>query len=87
MDFGEAILAMKVGKKCAREGWNGKGMFAFWTEGRGVANNKERSFRHFPEERVILAGHFDMRAVDGTYVTGWLASQADMAADDWMIVD
>lgn len=27
MDIGEAIKQMKMGKKCAREGWNGKNMF------------------------------------------------------------
>ena len=27
MDFGQAIKALKDGKKVARKGWNGKGMF------------------------------------------------------------
>jgi len=29
MDFGKAIEALKQGKRVAREGWNGKGMFVF----------------------------------------------------------
>ena len=29
MNFGQAIEQMKQGKKVAREGWNGKGMFIF----------------------------------------------------------
>lgn len=28
-DFGQAIAALKQGKRVAREGWNGKGMFVF----------------------------------------------------------
>jgi hypothetical protein len=27
-----------------------------------------------------------MKAADGTVVNGWLASQTDMLANDWMIV-
>lgn len=30
VDFGEAIKALKNGKKVAREGWNGKGMFLYY---------------------------------------------------------
>ena len=33
MDFGKAIEALKAGKKVAREGWNGKGMFLFLVPG------------------------------------------------------
>lgn len=29
VDFGEAIKALKQGKRIARKGWNGKGMFIF----------------------------------------------------------
>ena len=29
MNFGEAIIALKQGKKVARKGWNGKGMFLY----------------------------------------------------------
>ncbi len=27
MDFGEALKALKAGKKISRKGWNGKGMW------------------------------------------------------------
>jgi hypothetical protein len=29
MDFGKALDALKVGARVAREGWNGRGMFAY----------------------------------------------------------
>jgi hypothetical protein len=35
---------------------------------------------------VKIAPHIDMKAADGTYVVGWLASQTDMLAEDWKIV-
>lgn len=84
LNFGEALALLKEGKKVARLGWNGKGMFIFLTEGRTVSNNRERSFAHFPEDQVVLGSHIDMRAADGTYVSGWLASQTDMLANDWV---
>ena len=33
MDFGEAIKALKEGKKVARKGWNGNGMYLYLADG------------------------------------------------------
>ena len=87
LNFGHAIEAMKRGAKAAREGWNGKGMFIFLTEGRAVPNNKERSFAYFEGETVVLGSHIDMKDANGIYVSGWLASQTDMLAEDWVLVN
>ena len=40
MKFGLAIEALKLGKKVAREGWNGKGMFLYLTQGSKVPYSK-----------------------------------------------
>ena len=34
MDFGEAIKALKEGKKVARKGWNGKRMYLYLADGK-----------------------------------------------------
>ena len=34
MTFGEALEAMKAGKKVARTGWNGKGMYLYLADGK-----------------------------------------------------
>lgn len=86
LSFGLALDAMKLGFAVARTGWNGKNMCIFLTKGRSVPNNKERSFVYFDGENVQLADHIDMRAADGSYVSGWLASQTDMLSEDWMIL-
>ena len=39
MDFGEAIKALKEGKRVARTGWNGKGMFLYLINGSEIVNN------------------------------------------------
>ena len=35
---------------------------------------------------VTICPHIDMKAADGSIVIGWLASQTDMLADDWVVV-
>lgn len=87
MNFGHALQALREGHKVARAGWNGKKMFIFLTQGRTVPNTKDRSFAHFDGDEVVLASHIDMKAADGSFVTGWLASQTDMLAEDWCIVE
>ena len=91
--FGEAINFLKAGKKVARKGWNGKGMFLVLCPGSEVPADHMRvkPVKKFYQQEgrtsVIIAPHIDLKAADGTYVTGWLASQTDMLADDWFTVE
>jgi hypothetical protein len=39
-----------------------------------------------PFTDVRINPHIDMKAADGSIVVGWLASQTDMLAEDWVIV-
>lgn len=91
MTFGHAIEALKKGYKVSRKGWNGKGMFLYSTPGSKVPFSKmkpetQKALINHPESTVTINGHIDMKAADGTLVIGWLASQTDMLAEDWMIV-
>ena len=91
--FGEAIRNLKAGKKVARKGWNGKGMFLVLEPGsevpvENIRNTIEKEyFSSTNEETVKICPHIDMKAADGTLVIGWLASQTDMIAGDWVIVE
>ena len=93
MTFGLAIEAMKKGKKVARKGWNGKGMFIYIQDGNRVFTHNLRAdaIRDYCMSRVIqhvdINPHIDMKAADGSLVIGWLASQTDMLAEDWYIVE
>ena len=95
MNFGEALQALKEGKKVSRSGWNGKKMFLVQAGGYSVPLDKLREGSHFTKEFLESEGctefkivpHIDMWAADKTYVTGWLASQTDMQSDDWGIVE
>ena len=87
-NFGDALMALKQGKKVARSGWNGKGMWLILTQGRIVENLEPNSFYEKCgfEAPVTICSHIDMKAADGSMVVGWLASQTDVLADDWVII-
>lgn len=92
-DFGMAISFLKDGEKVARKGWNGKGMFIYLVQGSEVPAGKLRNEAKEHVTRtaqdttpVKINAHIDMKAADGSVVIGWLASQTDMLAEDWIIV-
>lgn len=40
MDFGEALKALKEGKKITRKGWNGQGMYLYLTPGHKLSSQE-----------------------------------------------
>lgn len=92
MDFGDALRALKAGHRVAREGWNGKGMWLAIQEGSTIpaelARGGAAKWRVAAEgvAEVVILPHIDMRAADGSIVVGWLASQTDMLAEDWVVI-
>ena len=83
MDFGEAIKALKEGKRIARTGWNGKGMFLLYvpSEKWGII---DKIGLGIPKGNLL--SWIGMKTADGKFVP-WLASQTDMLADDWIIIE
>lgn len=79
LSFGHALVAMKAGKRVARAGWNGKGMWLTrvtnWSAGFGV--DLPEDFRCLP--------WIAMKTADNGMVP-WLASQTDIEADDWCVI-
>lgn len=87
MDFGKAIEALKEGRRVAREGWNGKGMFIFLVSGSNFIVNREPLLSIMGEGTMVTyRPHIDMKDAEGKVVP-WLASQTDMLAEDWCVVD
>ncbi len=101
MNFGEAIEAAKDGKAVARTGWNGKNMRVFlnfgihdsdktaYTIAEGVVllnGVRANLFDEGDRGTVTRMPNLNMVAADGSIVTGWLASQTDMLAEDWQVV-
>ncbi len=82
MNFGDAMNAMKNGYKVARKGWNGKGQFIELATAISYKNSKGQIINC--EHKVIGNKAIAFVGTSGVQV-GWLASQADMLAEDWYI--
>lgn len=84
MGFGKALAALKDGKKVARKGWNGKKQYIELATSISYVN---------ADGDVVNCNHDAIGNKAISFVgtsgvqMGWLASQADMLAEDWEVVD
>lgn len=80
MSLGLAIEAMKKGKRVARKGWNGKGIFCELQT--PDVNSKMSS----PYIYINTTGLQTDNQDAPKSLVPWLPSQTDMLADDWQII-
>ena len=93
--FGEAISRLKRGQKVARKGWNGKGMYLWLLPESKIKKEwcrDEKLLECFGDrDELLCLGSIRMYTHDSTgrtaVLTGWLASQSDMLAEDWHVVE
>jgi len=90
LGFGVAIEAMKEGKKVARKGWNGKDMYLWLLPTAMVKKEWCKDPRMLEvcgdREEIPCLGSIRMKTATGEILTGWLASQSDILAEDWVII-
>ena len=84
MTFGEAIEHMKAGKKLQRAGWNGKNQYIELATNISYMNTNGEIIN--AEHEAIGNKAIAFVGTSGVQL-GWLASQADMLAEDWKIVE
>lgn len=95
LNFGLALEALKQGRRIARAGWNGKGMFLFLLPANDSIPVKVITD---PALRAVIEtetgrdtfdayGSIRMWTADKKVLTGWLASQTDMLSDDWCVLE
>lgn len=84
MPFGSAIELMKQGFKAARKGWNGKNQhielatnISYVNAAKEVVNSEHDAIGN---KAIAFVGTSGVQM-------GWLASQNDMLAEDWIIVE
>lgn len=82
MDFGQAIRLLKDGKKVARQGWNGKNQYIELATNISYMNANQETIN--AEHEAIGNKAIAFVGTSGVQL-GWLASQADMLAEDWII--
>ncbi len=89
MTFSKALKKIKIGRKVAREGWNGKNMFIYHVAAASYpagGNTHGTMKNRFPDDMVPYQAYIAMLTADETVVP-WLASQSDLLADDWEVID
>lgn len=84
MTFGLAIEALKLGKRVARKGWNGKNQYcelaskiSYVNAGNNIINCQHDAIGN---RAIAFVGTSGVQM-------GWLASQSDMLAEDWCIIE
>lgn len=101
LTFGDALFFLKQGKKVARKGWNGKGMYLVLRVAGVTWSGDDLStfpecVKPVPENMKSIEGitgvaellpTICMKTADNKILTGWLASQTDMLCEDWCIVE
>lgn len=80
MNFGKAISLCKEGKRIRREGWNGKNQYVELAACISYRNSDGEIVNC--EHEAIGNQAFAFVGTSGVQI-GWLASQADMLAEDW----
>lgn len=81
MNFGEAIELLKGGKKTARKGWNGRGIFI------ELQRPDAHSKMTHPYIFINTSGLKTDNPDAPKSLVPWLASQTDMLAEDWVEVE
>jgi hypothetical protein len=92
MDFSQALVLIKEGKKLTRTNWNGnklgegKPMFVYLVNGSQFVVNRAPLNVIYPEgTEITYRPHIDLCAADGTCGV-WSISNNDALADDWEII-
>ena len=103
LNFGEAIEALKKGKRVQRTGWNGKGLFVFMqvpscinreivpkmqSLPQSVKDEFERRFND-PDKQIDAIYYDNQLALvnQSNLINGWAPSVSDSLANDWIVLD
>jgi hypothetical protein len=72
MNFSSALELLKAGKRMSRLGWNGKNMYVAL---------------QVPDEHSKMKRPYIYIVPNVEWVVPWVASQWDLLADDWLVVE
>lgn len=91
LSFNLALGYLKEGNRICRSGWNGKGMWLAHGKGGIVAaddfwNEHTKAYAESIGGVAKVDDYIIMKTAAGTICMGWLASQADLLADDWEVL-
>lgn len=101
LNFGQAVEALNQGKRVARKGWNGKGLFIFKQVPSVIEKDIVPKMHSLPQSvKDEFAKRFESRNLDSikydnqlaivnpdNMINGWAPSVSDALAEDWIILD
>ena len=91
-NFGEALEAIKQGKRVARSGWNGKDQYVVaqanttTTEASKIWNPHNKAHAEKLGGWVKVAPYCILKTAQDTLARGWVPSTGDLFAEDWIIL-
>jgi len=86
LNFGQAIEAAKKGKRVARTGWNGSGMFAYIVPANAYPAQTGAAKKYWGEKLVPYREYWALKTAQED-VAMWSPSGSDSLAEDWVILD
>jgi hypothetical protein len=96
LTFGEAIAALEEGKRVARKGWNGTGMFVFMQIPSEIGIDIIPRMQSLPDsvkaefakrgDSIRYSNQLALVKPDNS-INGWAPSSADTLAEDWEILE
>lgn len=96
VNFGQAIEALKQGKRVQRAGWNGKGLFVFMQVPAEIGFDIIPKMQSLPQsvkdeftKRGGAISYSNQLAIvnPNNNINGWTPSGSDSLAEDWIILD
>lgn len=94
LTFGHAVEALKRGCRVCRAGWNGKGMWlalscngTHTVEAANFWSPHNAAFAIEQGGAATVLPSITMKTATNEILMGWLASQTDILAEDWVILD
>ena len=96
VNFGEAIEALKQGKRVTRSGWNGKGLFIFMQVPSEISEDIVPKMQSLPQSvkdefakrggSIRYSNQMALVNIDNS-INGWAPSSSDTLAEDWIILN
>lgn len=87
LTFGQAIEAAKQGRRIARLGWNGSGMFAYIVPAASYPAQTGAAKQHFGENALVpYRAYWALKTAQEDIAT-WAPSGSDSLAEDWVVLD
>ncbi|MFV0511298.1 MAG: DUF2829 domain-containing protein [Shewanella algae] len=86
LTFGEALELVKKGYCVSRNGWNGKGQFIYLVKAADIQNALHYGYGEYIGEPTIQPA-LAIKTATNQIQIGWLASQTDMLANDWVWIN